>query len=163
MNHDPVDTKLRELSWRRKLTDAEQAELRTYLAAHPEAQADWEMETALGEALARLPDAPVPSNFTARVLQAVERETAQQARALRWNWSLRVLLPRVAAVAVVAGLGVFSYQRYEVARHTALARHLVGVYDAEHAPSTDVLADFDPIRRLNPSPPPDPDLLALLK
>ena len=77
MKNDAFLSLLRESSWRRKLTEAEQAELRAYLAAHPDARADWEMESALNAALTRLPDAPVPSNFTARVLQAVEREAVR--------------------------------------------------------------------------------------
>ena len=32
------------------------------------------LETQLSEALEKLPDVAVPSNFTARVLQAIERE-----------------------------------------------------------------------------------------
>jgi hypothetical protein len=39
MNQDPVYNRLRELSWRRPLTENEQAELRAWVAAHPEAQA----------------------------------------------------------------------------------------------------------------------------
>ena len=70
MKGEPIQNPLRELVWRRKLTEAEHAGLR----AQPETQADLELESRLTEALARLPDAPVPSNFTARVLQAVERE-----------------------------------------------------------------------------------------
>ena len=42
MSSDPIYDQLRELSWRRKLTGAEEARLRAWLAAHPEAQADWE-------------------------------------------------------------------------------------------------------------------------
>ena len=37
----------------------------------------------LRELLSRLPDAPVPSNFTARVMQAVEREEMQAGADLR--------------------------------------------------------------------------------
>ena len=72
MNPDPVYQRLRELGWRRPLTAAEQVELRIWLAAHPEAQAEAEAEAALNQALTRLPAAPVPSNFTARVWQAIE-------------------------------------------------------------------------------------------
>src|ERR1700690_4482069 len=70
MKDEPLQNPLRELVWRRKLTEAERAGLR----APPETQADLEFESLLTEGLARLPDAPVPSNFTARVLQAAERE-----------------------------------------------------------------------------------------
>ncbi|MEY2466714.1 MAG: hypothetical protein QOD03_1235, partial [Verrucomicrobiota bacterium] len=71
---------LREKNWRRKLTAVEQTELRAWLAAHPEASADWEAELSLTETIVRLPDAPVPTNFTARVLQAIEQEASVDAR-----------------------------------------------------------------------------------
>ena len=66
---------LREKSWRRKLTAGEEASLREWLAEHPEAKRDWEKDLQLTEALEKLPDVPVPSNFTARVLEAIERES----------------------------------------------------------------------------------------
>src|SRR5258707_9900894 len=104
MTNDPLFIKFRELSWRRKLTPAEQTELRNWLAAHVEAQADWEAEAGLSDALDQLPDAPVPSNFTANVLQAIQRETAAEARARQtafpW-WRRLPWLPRTAFAAVV--------------------------------------------------------------
>ena len=62
-------------SWRRGLTPGEKACLQSFLAEQPERAADWERETALNDALNRLPDAPVASNFTSLVMQAVERES----------------------------------------------------------------------------------------
>ena len=59
MMNDSVYDHLRELSWRRKLTTSEELQLRAWLAAHPEAQADWEDEARLNEMLGLLPDAPV--------------------------------------------------------------------------------------------------------
>ena len=114
MTNDPIYNRLRELSWRRKLTADEAAELRAWLATHPEAQADWEAEAGLNEALGRLPDVPVPSNFTARVLQASSRKRAAELRRqrgkwqvwLRWRW-----LPKVAVAAVVLVAGLVSYQQ----------------------------------------------------
>ena len=61
MTNDPIYNHLRELSWRRKLTAAEEAELRAWLAAHPEAQVDWEVEAGLNAALGALQDVPVVS------------------------------------------------------------------------------------------------------
>ena len=87
MKNEPLQNPLRELVWRRKLTDAERAGL----GAQPEVQADLEIESRLSETLARLPDAPVPSNFTARVLQAVERESVRP-RAINWSWTWRMLV-----------------------------------------------------------------------
>ncbi|MGH7972242.1 MAG: hypothetical protein ACREIC_26315, partial [Limisphaerales bacterium] len=80
MATDPLENPFRELNWRRKLTAAEEARLRSWFAEHPEARADWEAEAALSDALARLPDAPVASNFTARVMQTAELELAHDAR-----------------------------------------------------------------------------------
>src|SRR6185295_18846010 len=104
MNNDPVYQRLREIAWRRKLTAAEQAELRAWLATHPEATAECEIDFALDDALAPLPDAPAPSNFTARVLQGIEREAMQSApRPKNWAWVWRVLVPRAAVAMVVVG------------------------------------------------------------
>ena len=80
MNHDPTETRMRELSWRRKLTSAEQAELDAWLAAHPEAAAQWQEEAALNALLEQLPGATVPSNFTARVMQDIDREMVDAGR-----------------------------------------------------------------------------------
>ncbi len=66
--------------WRRKLTDAERAEL----CVQPEVAAELEMESRLSEVLAKRPDIAVPSNFTSRVLQAVEREEANRPAAGSW-------------------------------------------------------------------------------
>ena len=59
MTNDPLYHQLLEQSWRRKLTDAEEAGLRAWLAAHPEAQPDWDAEAGLSEALGALPNVPV--------------------------------------------------------------------------------------------------------
>lgn len=155
--HNPLSEK----SWR-KLTPAEVAELQTWLAKHPEAQADWETELHLTEALNRLPDAPVPSNFTARVLQAVERESAagSQRRTPFGKWSLRSLLPRTAAAAVVLGAGLLAYHEHTVTeRRTQLAQSVKMV------PSLppEILQNFDTIRKMGSPTGPDRELIALMQ
>lgn len=165
MNHDPAETRLRELAWRRELTDAERAELRVWLAAHPDAQKDWETEQQLGALLNRLPDAPISSNFTARVMQAVEREAvACKSKPAIWRvWLLRPLLPRVAVAAVVVCAGLLAYHHHETGRRAALAQSLVAVSEVESLPSAALLEDFDVIRRLGRTPPVDEELLALMQ
>ena len=167
MKHDPVYHRLSELSWRRELSPAEQQELQSWLAAHPEAQAGWEAESALNEALRQLPDAPMPSNFTARVLQAVEQDAAARQRHQGWfgrfwqappRW-----LPRAASAALLLALGLVSYNAGARARHRQLATSIEAVARVSAAPSPALLKDFDAIRALPPSPPPDVELLALLK
>ena len=166
MTDDPIYNRLRELSWRRKLTDAEEAQLRALLAARPEAQADWDAEATLNAALGRLPDAPVPSNFTARVLQAVEREAAGELRQDEGNWQFwRRLrwLPKVAFAAVVLGTGLVSYRQLQAARFAEYAHSVAAVSDVSSLPSPDILKDFDAIQASNPSALPDEQLLAALK
>jgi anti-sigma factor RsiW len=164
MIDDPTYIRLRELSWRRKLTAAEAAELRAWLEAHPEARSDWEAEAGLNTALDRLPDVPVASNFTARVLQAVERDEA--ARPVRSGWrGFRQLrwLPRVAFAGTLVGAGLLSYLLIQNAERKKLADSVAAVADVSSLPSLDILQDFDAIRISNPSPAPDEQLLAVLK
>jgi negative regulator of sigma E activity len=158
MKNEPFQNPLRELVWRRKLTDAERAGL----GAQPEVQADLEIESCLSEALARLPDAPVPSNFTARVLQAVERESVRP-RAINWSWTWRMLVPRVAVAAVVIAFAGLGIHRHELNAHrTAFARNVVLVAEAQPLPSVDALKNFNAIQRMS-QPRADDELLVLLQ
>ena len=167
MNENSLYDRLCELSWRGALTGAEEAELRAWLAAHPEAQSDWEAESGLNEALARLPDAPVPSNFTARVMQAFEREAdaARRAPTLWWqSWQAGLSwLPKAAVAAVVLGAGLFAYHHHlQTTRRTEMARSVVVVADVFSLPSPEILKDFDVIRALPPGPPADEELINVL-
>ncbi len=159
MNNDAFLSKLRESGWRRKLTDAEQAELRAYFAANPDARADWEMESALNTAFARLPDAPMPSNFTARVLQAVEHEAA---RSPRWNW--HVLMPRVAFAAVVVAFTGLTIHHHEIySQRVALVKSVALATGGQPMPSAEALENFDAIRRMSQPQHADDELLALMQ
>jgi len=157
---------LRELSWQRKLTGAEEAELQKYLAAHPEAKTDWETDAELNRVLDALPAAPpVASNFTAQVMQAVEREAPAQARAESWfaRGRLWSWLPRAAAACVVAGVVLLGYHEHQVRTREAMARRVADLARAVSA-SPELLANYDHIRRLGDTPPKaDTALLALLK
>jgi anti-sigma factor RsiW len=160
------DERLRETIWRRPLTEAEQAELRAWLAAHPEARAGWAAEVSLSAALRRLPDAPVPTNFTARVLEAIERDAAAAERPLCPGWVAGVRrgwLPRVAAAAFAAVLIVVGVQVHQAAYRARLGRSVVAVSTIAIVPSLDSLADFEPIRRLSRAPGADTELLKLLQ
>ena len=162
MKNEPLQNQLRELAWRRKLTDAE----KTGLRAQPEAEADLELESRLSEALARVPDAPMPSNFTARVLQAIEREEARTAptRSWFWFWHWRVLVPRVAVAVMVLGLAGLAYQRHELGQRAELARDIALLAEAQPVPSVEALKNFDAIQRMSQTTTrADDELLALLK
>ena len=164
MNQDPTETRMRELSWRRKLSAAEEAELRAWLEKHPETAAHWAEEAALNAIVERLPDAPVPTNFTSRVMEAIEREAAaaerQHARTPHW-WQ-RVLLPRLAFAAVVLAAGLFVYQRNLTNKIDQVAIP-IAVDGTKGLLSVDVLQDFDSIAELGPRVQPDTELLSLLQ
>jgi anti-sigma factor RsiW len=167
MTKDPIYEQLREISWRRPLTPAEESRLAKWLAAHPEAQAEWDTDAALNETLAALPNAPVASNFTARVVQAAQREAfGAQSRPLRspWpaNWWLR-FVPRIALAAVVLGAVLASYNHTQSARRAEWARSLATVSQVASLPSPEVLKDFDAIAALSSTPPADEELLKVMQ
>ena len=163
--NDKPDHRLRETSWRRPLTEAELAELHAWLATHPEAQADWETEVGLSAALRRLPDQPVPSNFTARVVQEIEREAAaERRRPVAWRfWAGWGWLPRTAAAAFAVVLILVGMQVHQAAYRAKLGHSVALVSSVAAAPPSDSLADFDLIRRLSPGPGADRELLRLLQ
>ena len=150
--------RLRQLNWRRQLTADEAAELRDWLMAHPEAELDWESEVALSQGLGRLADAPVPSNFTSRVLKAAIGESAPS----RPGWRWRSFLPKAAVAGLVVGLGWFSYEQHRAGQRVELARH-VAIVSGVAAPGADALQDFETIRLLGQTPAADEELLALLE
>jgi len=161
---------LLEESWRRRLTPAEEASVRAWLAQHPDATADWELEKQLSSALDKLPDVPVPSNFTARVLKAVERESILPERSASGiPWFLRVLLPRVAVAAVIVGVGALTYREHTTtAQRAELVRGVKVVAGVSSLPGPDILQDFDTIRQMPASPGPastgpDLELVSLFK
>ena len=157
----------RELSWRRKPTPAQQAELRAWLAEHPQALADWQAEAALNQALDQLPDAAVPSNFTALVLQAVGRETAPAPRPPRFPWLVwrRRLpwLPKMGFLVVLLSASVLSYHQVLAFQRAQLARSVVAISDVASLPSPLILTNFEAIQVLERTPPADIELLQLLK
>ena len=166
MSNEPDFERLRELSRRRNLDEAEQAELEASLAAHPGLKPDWDADAGLNEALARLANTPVPGNFTARVLQAVQREQAQAARATPgrpvWPRLVRVF-PRAAVAGIVLAAGLLSYHQVQAVRRAELAQSVAVVSEAPSVPSPEILQDFDAIRALNQGPAADEQLLVLLQ
>ena len=163
MKDDGSISRLRELSWRRKLTETEQAELRAHLAADPAARAEWEMESALTAALDHLPATPVATNFTSRVMQAVEREEIRP-RPWSWNWNWRVLVPRLAVATAVVVLGGLALHQHAVrTQRIALVKSVALVTGAQPVPSPEALENFDAIRRMSQPQHADDELLALMQ
>ena len=139
-------------SWRRGLTPGEKARLQAFLAEQPERAADWERETALNDALNRLPDAPVASNFAALVMRAVERESkcTEPQAGDSFGWLARWLRRPASGLAWAAALALLAWSGYEQfygRPHRERAMELSLIMKAV-APEAGVFQDFDAIQRL---------------
>lgn len=138
----------RELNWRGKMSPAQEAQLQAWLASHPQARAEWELESALSKAMGGLPDAPMPSNFVNRVRQAVDREQAAASRRVRqrqWAWWRR-FLPRLGLGSLAAAAGVVSSQQLHRAHVRAeLRQSVVAVATVPSLPGPEALQNFDAI------------------
>ena len=147
----------RESLWRRKLSPAERAALKI--------SPELELEARLTAALAKIPDAPVPSNFTARVLGTVDLEAVQSARSQTlWTLNWRRLWPRITVAAAVLIFAGVSLQRYEASAHRIeLAKNVVLIASAQPLPSVDALENLDAIQRMSQSGHADGELLAALQ
>lgn len=144
-----------ESLWRRKLSPEERLALRT--------QPEREWEARLTEALAKLPPAPVPSNFTARVLAAIDLDERQAARSQGRHWNWRFWLPRAAVTAAILLFVALGYQHHEVrVQRTEWVKSLSRV-TTETVPSVEVLKDFDTIQRISQASRADTELLAALQ
>jgi len=153
MENNPSN--LRESLWRRP-TDAERAKLH--------AQPELELEARLTEALVKIPDAAVPSNFTARVLDAVELEAAREIRSRDWTLNWRAWWPRVAVAAAVLIFAGVSFQRYEIhSQRAKLVKNIAMVTAAQPPPSVEVLENLDAIQRMSQAGHADGELLAALQ
>jgi negative regulator of sigma E activity len=122
------------------------------------------IQNELRELLSRLPDTPVASNFTARVLAAIDHEEAQAAQLRSWTLNWRRLWPRVAMVAAILIVAAVGLQRYETdSQRIALAKNVALLAAAQPPPSVDVLVNLDTIQRMSRPAHADGELLAVLQ
>ena len=160
MNQSECD-KLLQTAIERDLTDGELARLQRWLTANPADQAEWE---ALDHLLASLPDTPVATNFTARVLDEVRRaETAHPALGQAW-WQ-RLLAPQFRLVQITAAatlamvIGGVGYQSHLNQSRAEMAAAVASI--AEFPPG--FLADFEAIGAVAHADAIDEELWAALK
>jgi negative regulator of sigma E activity len=145
-----------EALWRRPLSDAERARL--------PAQPELAVEAQLTDALAKIPDAPISSNFTARVMQAIDLEESRRSRRWNFTWNWPALLPRIAVTAAVVLFAGVTFRHYELAsQRSELAKNVALVAGAQPLPSVDALENLDAIQRMSQPAHADDELLALLQ
>jgi hypothetical protein len=152
---------LREIAWRRPLNADEKARLQSYLVVHPEAQPDWESELVLNQALLSLRGPSVSSNFTARVLHALELEELKERReSPSWLPNIRLWLPRFAVAGLVLGLGGLGYQKYHLNQMQQRAESVkIMTQLATTLPDVQMWKDFDAIAGLDQAGPSQDQIL----
>jgi len=117
---------------------------------------------ALRELLSHLSDAPVASNFTARVMRAVELEDSRAMRTRGWRWNWHALLPRAAATAAVVIAAGFAFHQHDAAnRRAEITKSVLIIASAQKLPSVEALQNFDAIQRMGQPAHADEGLLAL--
>jgi len=166
--NDDLYNDLLEASWQRKLTAEEEAQLRGWLAAHPEKQSEWEEELALNQQLERLPKAPLASNFTARVLEKLDlelrREDREAVRPGKFTSWWRGLVPRFASVlllGLLAGTGIVQYRERQ---REEMVDGLTHVAPVASVVQPEVWQNFEAVHRLGHVPAvSDDELLAALQ
>lgn len=160
---DSAYQQLKELAWRSHLPPDEKARLESFLASHPDEQANWELDLQLTRRLEQLPVAPVSSNFTARVMQAVLRPAPVQKASWFERLALPHWLPRYAIITALMVLVGLSFHQYQVLQHSRNARDLAQVTRVAALPEMDWLRDFETINRLSQVQVADNDLLTTLQ
>ncbi len=153
---------LLETARRRRLTSAEEALLQSYLATNPEAQREWDEEQGLNQLLGQLDDVPMSSNFTARVLQAAQRESSPAPTTRRASWFESLLsflhAHRIATATAVLVSALLLMQQYRHRERTRVVDSLANL------PNIEALQDFEAIARLSQvRGSVDDDLLAALQ
>ena len=165
---------LLDAATRRQLTAAEEDQLRVCLAEDPSAKAVWEDQMALSRLLGGLPDAPLSTNFTAQVLQSLERDARKRLSRARWifRWpGLRRPARPFAIACLVLALGAVGYWQQRTLRRGKMAlalahvaRSVETVSQVAPLPPVEMWQDYEPISRLDQTrPQADEELLDVLK
>lgn len=156
---------LEEQSWRKPLTPQEQQRLSQILAARPSVRREWNEEQALNRCLNALPDAPVSSNFTARVIQAAQYEAMKKPR-FSWNltgWIRLHWAPASITAMLLVSFGLLGAREFQLTHRTQAARSIEEVTRVASLPEMDWLKDFETINRMSQVQVADNELLEVLQ
>lgn len=151
--NEPELEQLIELARRRVLTAAEQVRLTALLGTNPKAWPDRAEATALTRLLARLPDAPLASNFSTRVMRSIELEDAQAARATGHPIHLfRRWFVRLAWGTAAVALSFTGWVQYRSWQRAEYARSITAISEVAAGPSVEVLRDFEAVQSFTRAP-----------
>jgi anti-sigma factor RsiW len=138
---------------RKNLSAAEKVRWEECLREDPGLRENFAEESALQNALESLPDAPLSSNFTARVLGAALREAREQAPWWKLKWTWIRLAPGV-AVALLLAAGLVGYRNHVVKNAEMVAKvrsfsEVAAAMAASETPPEEVFQNFEAIQRLS--------------
>ena len=119
------------------------------------------LQNELRELLSRLPDAPVASNFTTRVMQQINLEESSGSHKWNFIFNWHAFLPRAAVAAVAILFAGLTLQHHEVSERRAQVAQSVALVAGTPMPSVDALKNFDAIQRMSQPAHADEELLAL--
>ena len=154
---------LMDLARRRPLKPDERDRLIGFMEANPDTWPGWEEDMALTRLLNRLPDAPLASNFSSRVMQAIAVEARQAERKpgpWRWLGWLRGWPARVGFASCVALLALAGFQRHRLGEpsdlaeidRADLAESVATISEVVAIPSVEILKDFETIQSFSRVP-----------
>lgn len=152
-SNDPNELMAKAL--RGELSDGQKQVFEQLLRSDEAVRTVFAEEKALQKALDRLPNAPVPSNFTSLVLQAVHAEKPRPARGRGMGWfSFR--FARVAAgLATFAAAGLITIHQFrrseqrEIAQSISAFTEVAQVIGASQASPAVLFQDFETIQKLS--------------
>lgn len=163
--NEPRSNELRDALWKGTWSASQEAELAHYLEAHPEARKEWEADLALQRTLDQLAPVPVSSNFTDRVMRAVDielgRQDAKARRGSSW-WRIPFLGRALAGAAALVAAGGLLVHQHRVNVRSEIAHSIAVATDAARLPGVDALENFDAISRLDSITPVDEELFGAL-
>ena len=159
MNRPSEYEDLLSTRWIRELNGRERDRLARFLSADPKRKARWEEDMAVLEAVRHLPDVPVASNFTSRVLAALPCAPDESVPDLL-SPSKRSWFPRLDwapkwglgfGFAAILALAVF-YGEYRRAKSMRLVESLTVITESKTAPTMEESQHFEFIQELAPVP-----------
>ena len=159
MNQPSEYEDLLSIRWIRELNGWEQGRLARLMSADPKWKARWEEDMAVLAAVRRLPDVPVASNFTSRVVAALPCAPDESGPALllppKRSWFRRLSwAPKWGlgfGFAAMLALAVF-YGEYKRAKSMRLVESLTVITESETAPTMEESKHFEFIQELAPVP-----------
>lgn len=138
---------------RRILSNDERTRLNILLEGDPAAWPERDEELALTQLLSRLPDAPVSSNFSVRVMRAIDLADRQPGRNPSAGNSLRRWFARLSWATAALALAGLSWVHYQGWQRAETARSVKFISEVAAVPSVEILRDFDAVQSLGNMPP----------